>query len=308
MRLTFYCSTKKEREAYLAEALLEGTRRHGDELEVVPTHEPYHGPRPRTEVALTCGIKGVSKRVLAEHRAAGRGTVLFDKGYFRTPMKAPGRKGAAELRVAVGDFHPFRFFEWAWPDDRWRALGRELLPEKKRNRDQVVVYAGSSQKYATFHEFGDVTDYAIAVVSAVRHVTGRRVIYRPKPSFAAEAPPVPGTTFSGPKEKLVSYFERVGTYALVTHGSNAALDALVAGVPVVVLGPGVASLVASNHLTDLADHRWDELGRGALRFPSTAERQRLVNFCAYHQWTFEEFASGEAWDVVRREVRECLNR
>lgn len=78
-------------------------------------------------------------------------------------------------------------------------------------------------------------------------------------------------------------------HILVTHGSNACLDAMMAGIPSIILGPGVMGPISSRDLADL-EHP---------RMAGKAERSQLLANLAYHQWTEAEMASGLAWGVIR---------
>ncbi len=117
----------------------------------------------------------------------------------------------------------------------------------------------------------------------------RPIVYRPKPSWLA-AVPIERTIYSRPPETLGSWLDNA--YALVTHGSHAGIDSIVAGVPAIILGPGAARPVGNHAITDL----------GSLRFPSRRERFRWLSAIAWWQWRADEMAAGLTWKFLRDEL------
>lgn len=109
---------------------------------------------------------------------------------------------------------------------------------------------------------------------------GKRVVYRPKPNDLT-AQPIPGVILD--RRPISEALENC--WAWVTHHSNSAVDALLAGVPV-HCETGVASHF-SVHLDSLAD---PELRDG---------REQFLYDVAWLQWTLEEMRSGEAWKHIR---------
>lgn len=78
-----------------------------------------------------------------------------------------------------------------------------------------------------------------------------------------------------------------GCWALVTHMSAAATEALVTGVPVFVTGPCAASPMASGALADIESPKYPE------------GREEWAAGLAARQWTLEEIAAGMAWRALQ---------
>jgi len=74
------------------------------------------------------------------------------------------------------------------------------------------------------------------------------------------------------------------TWCLVTHASNAAIDALVAGIPVIALGHSAVAHIS---------WRWENIEK-----PIWYDREPLFWALAHHQWRIEEMKSGEAWTTL----------
>ena len=76
-----------------------------------------------------------------------------------------------------------------------------------------------------------------------------------------------------------------GCWALVTHHSNAAVDALAAGIPV-FCEDGAASLLSMPRLADIENP------------PLPEGRAQFFADLAYCQWSVPEMASGACWDYL----------
>lgn len=287
MRVTFWRSNKPL-EHRLAERVGEGARALGLDYETRVTSE-YDGPLAETDVAIVLGVKGRSGEIFREHRVLGKHVVYVDKGYYRGRGDDPAVK-LKYFRFSVDGFQPLAYFQAIpRPDDRWRRLG--FVFESRQPLGRHIIYAGSSQKYCDFQQIGDATKYAAKVVRAVRKYLPRHeIVYRPKPTWR-DAVPIDGTTFSQGKKKIQE--ELIGAKALITHGSNAAFDAILAGVPCVVLGDAIAKPIAMQRLDQLQ----------AVEFPNDTARYQWGCDLAYCQWTLDEMRSGEMWSYLQEQLR-----
>ena len=243
MRVRIYRSNKKDRERLLGDALREGFEVHGHDIIM---EESYRGPRA-CDLFVVQGVK--SKDIIDDYakydKVKKKRTqwLYLDKSCFRVrgdelPLK--------HYRISLNAFQPLAYFmRKHHPADRWEELGIQIHPYDRSG--DCVLYAGSSQKYCSFRNLGDATEYAKSIVSEIRKYTDAEIIYRPKPSWR-DAQPIEGTTFSwGQKVRVMTDLAR--SYVLVTHGSNAALDAIVfAGKPAVVLGDGIAKPISYQHV------------------------------------------------------------
>lgn len=282
MRVTFFHSDKP-REHLLADAFAQGVRAAGDTVELralTPTVEVAE-----CDVACMVGVK--SRELYRAHWDRGTHVIYLDKGYTR--HAAPGPVKLWEYwRVAVDAHHPTaRLMKIARPGDRAERLGLVMLPWRKKG-SQIVV-AGSSQKYHDFYGLRHPTQWASKVIKQIQGIDPKRpIVYRPKPSWR-EAVAIEGSTFSQGGE---IYDVLAGAWCLVTHGSNAVFEAVLSGIPCVVLGDAVAKPISSEKLEDLVDP-----------FLATYnERHQWLANLAYCQWTLPEFASGEAWGYIRPQV------
>ncbi len=285
MKVAFLHSDKP-RERILADAFLIGAAKHGHQVaafELGP-NEPEPGSQ---DVVCLVGVKSADR--VRAHRHAGSHVIMLDKGYNRARLGAKTRQWE-HWRIAVDSHHPTNRLQLrTWPGDRWEALQMQLKPWRTVTAAGHIVLAGSSAKYHAYYGLKHPTTFARNVVSQLRGLTQRPLVYRPKPSWS-EATPVSKARFSRPPERIHDVL--VNCHAMVTHGSNACFEALVAGVPTIVLGDGVVKPISS---TDLADIE-------APRLASYEERLQLVAGLAYHQYTTAEFARGVGWQIIAEEL------
>ena len=299
MRVVFYHSAKltsgkigheaidtTNREYRIGEALIKGMAIHGDELVMVPKGQ-YKGPLVGIDAAMMFGVK--SRKMFQPHIDLGIPAIYIDKGYLG-PRGTEAR--ARYFKFSVNAMHPIAYFQAERrDDDRFKTL--KIRPAKWRKTwdDSHILVALSSQKYCEWIGLNDATKYAAKLVKGIAKETGgaRPIIYRPKPSWL-DAEEVKGAGFSRPPERIRDVLR--GCHALVTHGSNAAIDALLAGIPVIVLGDGIAKPVAGQSIKKI-------------KRPYAPSRHALYQWLAdmaYCQWTIEELASGEAWAHIKQDI------
>ena len=279
MNISFYASDKM-REQELALAFLTGVEKHGDTGWVQPAG--FVGIKP--DLAVMVGVK--SRYLHRSCQALGVHTIMIDKGYQR--HRKPGGKGWEYWRCAIDAHHPTdMLMNIKRPSDR--MAGVELARWHAKTRRGHIVIAGSSAKYHRFYDLPEPTQWTVDLVAEIRRHTDRPIVYRPKPSWH-DAKPIDGTRYSGPNENIADVLR--GAHALVTHGSNACFEAVLAGVPCVILGDGVAKPISSTTIAEIESPL----------LASMQQRQKWLAALSYCQWTLEEFESGKAWAAIRPQI------
>lgn len=284
LRVAIWFAAEKPREQIIADALARGIRASGDLAELRPTDD-WTGRPGAEDVGVLFSVKG--KALWDAYGSCQR--VMIDKGYRR--IRDTSRPGLdLYYRMTVGEFQPLARLARTPTDsvrfDRWDVRVQE------QPMGDAVMLAGSSGKYHRFHDLPHPTEYAAAQVRRLRELGySGNIVYRPKPSWLG-AIPIDGTEFSNGKEKALTAIGRCRT--VVSHGSNITLSAAMAGIPVVVSGPGAARPVASSWSVDDAAR--------PLPRPDASAVEDLCRRLAWWQWTLPEMASGEAWAFLRPEV------
>lgn len=255
-----------KRARHVAAAVRAGLKRHGVSSDVLTSWGGVCA-----DVAVAYGW--VHEPIFSAYRKAGGHFVFWDLGYFNRTPKAGSHEG--HHRFAVDDWDTAAHMAQACPDDRWRALGVERGRPDPRAQD--ILVAGMSAKAAGTHGYepGQWERWAVERVQEL--APGSRVVLRAKPSKRARA--------AQPIEEVLRTVR-----VLVTHHSNAALDALVAGVPCFAK-KGVGSLLSPRVLTHkfLTDPQ----------MPPAEAVDRLLADVAYAQWSPAEMRTGEAWAHIR---------
>lgn len=280
MNVAFVYSSKR-REVALAQAFAAGVRAHGHQATPIPAGMKFD-PGRFSAVAMV----GVKSRALYQHcQAAGATTIYLDKGYTRQAVARP-IKCWKFWRVSLNAHQPTDYFQrQPRPSDRADALGLALA--RRRRGGRHVLLAGSSAKYHEFCGLPDPTTWATEVVGQIRETIGLPVIYRPKPSWH-DAVPIQGTE---PARATIGE-DLARSALLVTHGSSACFEAVLADVPCIVLGHAVARPISGTRIAD-----------GMPRRASMAQRIQWLNDLAYCQWTLDEFACGKAWAIIEEQIR-----
>lgn len=287
MKIVVYRSDKPH-ERNLADAICAGALAHGMDGEIRRMAE-YIDPTDDTDVAVMIGVKGRSKDCMRDHLLCGKHIIYVDKGYIRYKEQGVVKSMPHLWRFSVDAFQPTNYFQKnPRPSDRWDILGITMHPRYEEG--DCIMYAGKSQKYCNWWRLGDANEFAAKTIHRIRKHTTRNIIYRPKPSYK-NATPIEGTIFSGPTKKI--YAELPRTYCLVTHGSNASLDAIFYGIPAISLGECIANPVANGELTAL---------RNELFFPTEQERLQWAYDMSYCQWTIAELKSGEAMQYLKEQL------
>jgi len=281
-----YLSTN-QREQILGAALARGFNKHGVEVRSRLRSDFWnYGISSDSDAVVFVGVK--SRKMWQACIDQGRWPLLIDKSYF----------GRGEYyRLAYKGYQPPYLSKMHCSTGRLHGMGVSLQPRK--GPGEFVLFAGSSNKFHLFHELEKVGDYAVRVCAELQQVIGGRmpIWYRPKPSWWAnkdetDQKVVPaGTILSGPTQLFSSLLPRCHT--LVTYGSNAAAEALAAGVPVLMLSPeGISPVwhLCEHDVSRVLDPYW----------PNGIDRDQTLANLAWCQFTLAEIEAGLAWNCIKQ--------
>jgi hypothetical protein len=216
----------------------------------------------RDDIIPIVGCTPALRPLIAQWRAIGRKWIYWDRGYCRRIFATdlPRGENGGQYRWHVGSFQLQHVREL--PADRWMELKTPLWPWAKSGKH--IVVAEPSPTYQKFHGIPGWTEKTITELK--RH-TERPLVIR---------------------DKEMQRFGRKlhedlrGAHALVTHGSNAAVEAVIMGCPVFVHPDSAASLVGRTSL-------------GEIENPAYPERQPWLNALSYNQWNETELVDGTLW-------------
>lgn len=200
--------------------------------------------------------------IIAQWRSTGRQWAYWDRGYARRVFATwlPRGENGGYYRWHVGSFQMQRIRDV--PGDRWQALKIEVKPWAKGGRH--IVVAQPPQTYATFHS---VPDWTHQTVARLAKLTDRPLVVRDKES------------------KRPLWDDLAGAHCLVTHGSIAAVEAVVMGCPVFVHPDSAAALVGKTDLTEIES-------------PIYPDREPWLHSLAYCQFNEAELVDGTLWRLM----------
>lgn len=217
------------------------------------------------DVVPVVGCSPYLRPLIAAWRANGRRWVYWDRGYNRRIFATdlPTGTNGGMYRWHVGGFQMQEVRDV--PGDRWAATSTPLWPWQKDGRH--IVIAEPSPTYQAFHGIEGWTDRTVA---ALKQLTDRPLVIR---------------------DKEMQRFGRKlhedlrGAHCLVTHGSNAAVEAVIMGCPVFAHPDSAASLVGQ---TDL----------GLIDEPIYPDREPWARSLAYSQFNEAELVNGTLWRLL----------
>jgi len=212
-------------------------------------------------------------------RISGRQWIYWDRGYLRRVF-ATWLPDGHDLGVP-GGYYRWHLNQFQMtkirdvPDDRWRALKLsewskaprpwlKKLPVEWRKGGKHVVVADTGHDYWDFHAD---RNWSRRTADALRKYTDRPIIFRNKEC------------------KIPLYDQLVDAHALVTHGSVAAVEAAVMGVPVIVHPDSAAASVGVTDISRVED----------LVYP---DRGPWLRSLAYGQFNERELIDGTLWRLI----------
>jgi hypothetical protein len=251
----------------LSEALAAGAVRIGWHAE---TTDEQHTV-PRGDLCVAYGWLP-NRDTLSAYRATGAQFLHVDLGYWER-KRAQGDYGGNH-KVVLNARHPVAYFR------RQRAATRvDGAPEvgSWRRDGRHILVAGLSAKGAISIGRNPLS-WEHDIIRRLKQITKRPIVYRPKPSWR-DARPIEGTIWSPPEQTIDEALR--GAWALVTMYSNAAIDALAAGIPVFA-EDGVAKAMSMPSLADIEKPP---------QF-SIKERKQFLADVGFCHWTKAEIADG----------------
>lgn len=262
MNIAFY-TWNKPRKTQLMKTMADGARALGHKCQL---RGNFVDVEKEADVAVFTGCNQVVKAAVDAYAQAGKHYVYVDKGYLRYAEQ--GLQEPKEFyRVAVDCFQPSNYVMelGKFDQSRWDEL--RIIPKPHCVGGRFVIYADVSEKYRAWFNLGQSQDN-------LRDLGP--VIYR-----------------SRNDEKSI-YEQLENAWLLVTPGSNASVDAILYGVPVVVTGESCISLPITS--TTIPDYD------GEIYFPSDETRYQWLCGLAWCQFTLEELSTKFAWHHLTRRL------
>lgn len=211
------------------------------------------------------GCSPYLRPLIAEWRSTGRRWAYWDRAYCRRVFATdlPSGINGGFYRVQLDAFQMTNIKPVS--DARWRMMDTPVWDWSRTGKH--IVIAEPSDTYQKFH---GIEGWTKRTVAELKKYTDRPMIFRDKEMQR-----------SGRK----LHEDLKGAHCLVTHGSNAAVEAVIMGCPVYVDDTSAASLVGH---TDLSK----------IEAPIYPERQAWLNSLAHSQWNEAEMCNGRMWRML----------
>lgn len=261
-----------------------------------------------------------SDTVLKQIKNAGGKYLYMDKGYCRSKgVRLNNLEGY--VRISINSWQPLKYlhkFEdradrWSEirstrirnKNTRWRngftgkfdgVIGLEPQETIGEHEGSYILLAGSSGKYHRWQGSESPQEFAENTIKELRKYTDRPIIYRPKPTWG-DKKPIGGTIWKGDKDNRYSDLLDTDLYAVITHTSNAALEANFYGIPTMTLGNSIVKSISSTKISDI-----NNIYRATVE-----EKNSLGRSLSYFQWKLREIKEGLMWIHLKNILEEELN-
>lgn len=219
-----------------------------------------------SELLVLYGIGSpVKMPIFKSHIKSGRHAVGIDLGYY-----GRGDNKSYPIRITIDAPHPQKLMSHEVDPSRWNSTGKPLRSDF--NPDGHIVLCGMGRKSRV--QFGiDGTAWERAALAKIRAAyPGVQIVYRPKAGASEYLEKTLKVDAISPIEKVIA-----GARLVVVRHSNVAIDACIAGVPV-VCEDGAASKLYGADLCNPKN-------------PSLVERLRFLRALAHWQYRPEESLS-----------------
>lgn len=281
-RVAVYQLPGHPRSRAVTDAMVKGIKAVGDDARIVSSAH-YRNPGD-DDVAVFYGLASNNARMFRDFKAAKRPAVYIDLGYWG---RKEGGRFAGYHKVSVGDRHPTRYFQARRHDDS-RLAHFGLAPLDWQRGGAAILLVGMGPKAAGAEGF-EPNQWEAWAAKEIAKVSGRRVIYRPKPNWET-ARRIPGTDWGMVEKESPLAAALSGIHAVVSHHSNANVEALQLGVPSFTFG-GIALPLSESRLARI-EHPL---------YPDEAERRQWLADVAWTQFSVAEMAEGLPWRHLKEE-------
>lgn len=253
-----------ERGRKILDAMISAAPAAGVECE--PSLKGYRGDCP---LLMTYGTgHEVRRPYWQQQRRRGGRCIGWDLGYWHHKAN-----DTFTMRATLDTDHPPQFIRDE-PGERWDSAAIELREDF--NRDGPIILVGMGAKSARLHANGLLAWEQRKLVEIRKALPGREILFRPK---RYHRPMLRGVQLA-PEGPIAGAL--YGASLVVCRHSNVAIDACIAGIPV-VCEDGAAAALYTNDLRNPKQ-------------PNREERLRFLRSLAWWQWTPEEALS--AWHYL----------
>jgi hypothetical protein len=219
-----------------------------------------------SKVIPIIGCSPELKPLIDGWRRAKRSFIYWDRGYFDRVFATclPTGDEGGYYRWHLNSFQMTAVNDV--PADRWKALKSSHTVKPWSRGGRHIVIAAPTKTYCRFHK---CENWIADTIDLLARHTDRQLVIRDKEQYR--------------RRPIQTDIE--GAHALVTHGSNAAVESVVLGCPVFVHHDSAAALVGKTDLTEIEK-------------PVYPDREAWLQSLAYCQFNERELTDGTLWRLM----------
>ena len=257
----------------------EGARKHGCSVSYTKKHQIQHADLSQFDVIVHWSVRAYAQRLLKERRDV----IILENAYLNNVQSSMKEWVSAGWNGLNGRAD---FLNQNMPDDRWKKHFNDGRLLDYSDGDYILI---PLQIKTDMSIAGKGFDYQ-TIVDEIRKFTDLPIKIKQHPTAEDNWPKILG--------KDISYVNRFmpikdaikGAKVVVTINSNAGVDAVLAGKPVVALDKGsMVYDIAAKDFTNLNVPKWPD-------------RTQWCNNIAYAQWHPDELRAGEGWNHLKQKL------
>ena len=224
----------------------------------------------RDDLVLTWNAYGPSYDATRRFIAAGGDALVFEEAYIRNIG------GEKYFACALGGHNGFGRWRVGSPE-RWQSWDIPVAPWRE-DGDHILV---CGQRGFGYNAMAMPNTWPDDIARELRSATDRPLWYRPHPTRRAVMP-------KGGYDRVLDFDEPIAghladAWAVVVFTSNAATDALLAGIPAIFCGPAIVARQAARR------------GIAVVEKPFMGDRAPAFVELSWAQWSTREFEDGTAF-------------
>ena len=229
------------------------------------------------------------KKIWDRYRSQGKPVIVLEVG---------GLRRNKSFKIGINGINrDADFANQDYDDKRWPIFEHELRPWNPTG--ELIVICGQHDTSEQWKGLPRMSDWIRQQINEIRKYTSRPILVRPHPRNQIN---FDETKFNNvkiilPKRDFRTYddtdFKATlgGTWAVINHSSNPAMEAVIRGIPVFVSESSLCHEVGNNHLYDINK-------------PAMPNRMNWANKLAYTEWFEDEIEQGLPWTRIKKRLKE----
>jgi len=229
------------------------------------------------------------KKIWDHYRAQGKPVVVLEVG---------GLRRNKSFKIGINGINrDADFANQEFDDERWPLFGHELRPWNPTGN--LIVICGQHDTSEQWKGLPKMSNWIEEQIQEIRKYTNKPILVRPHPrnqinfdenKFKNVKVRIPRRDFRTYDDTDFKATLR-GTWAVVNHSSNPAMEAVIQGIPVFVSESSLCHDVGNANLYDI-------------NTPAMPNRTKWANMLAYTEWFEDEIEQGLPWARIKKRLEE----